>query len=107
MTARKKKATAVERKKTRSPFHPIEQSQVVREPHQPAALMEFITTLEGELEYREAMLEFQNEWCDHPKSKQEAISTRYCPQAASYNHVLRCNECGILRSRAGRAGIRG
>lgn len=92
--------------KKRSPFHPEEQARILREPKPPSALMEFIMSLEGEVEYAEALREYQNEWCDHPKAEQEVISTLYMLSEGRFIHELRCGECGIIRQRSGRAHAR-
>lgn len=89
--------------KRRSPLHPIELAHVIREDRIPTPLMEFILSLEGELEYREALIEFQNEWCDHPKDHQIVSSTLYEPNKERYEHTMKCEECGILLHRSGRA----
>lgn len=91
------------KKKPLSPLHPVIQTQIVREQKERSLLMEFISTVEGEMEYREAILEFQEEWCDHPADDQEVISTRYAPTADHYEHRLMCNVCGRLVIRQGRA----
>lgn len=89
--------------KKRSPLHPVELSQIVRDARPPTPLMEFIVSLEGEMEYLEALREFQTEWCDHPKNRQEVSSTLYEPHKDRYEHSLRCMDCGIIRPRSGRA----
>ena len=85
------------------PMHPVSHAQYVREDRQPSALMEFITSLEGEMEYLDALREFQEEWCDHPATRQETSTTLYTPGDDRYEHTLKCLECGILRKRSGRA----
>jgi hypothetical protein len=85
------------------PMHPVSHAQYIREDRQPSALMEFIVSLEGELEYLDALREFQEEWCDHPKTRQEVASTLYVPGEDKYEHSLKCLECGVLRKRSGRA----
>jgi hypothetical protein len=86
-----------------SPLHPVSQTQFIREERPPTALMQFIVSLEGELEYLDAIREFQEEWCDHPAEKQTISSTMYAPSSQQYSHTLKCNECGLLRHRSGRA----
>jgi len=88
--------------KKRSPMHPIEHTQYIREDRVPTPLMEFIISLEGELEYLEAIREFQSEWCNHPKIQQTVSSTIYAPDAQRYEHILKCECCGLLRHRNGR-----
>jgi hypothetical protein len=67
-------------------------------------LAEFVISLEGELPYREALLEYQENWCEHPATsrKWEVISTRYAPMANTYEHVVRCTECGKVKYKNGR-----
>jgi len=67
-------------------------------------LAEFVLSLEDEIPYREAVLEYQENWCEHPASsnKWEVISTNYQPLADSYEHVVRCRECGKTKYRNGR-----
>lgn len=89
-------------KKKRSPFHPEEQARTLREPRQPSALMEFILSLDGEIEYREALIEFQNEWCDHPGYAQEAVTVFAAPFEGRFEYELRCQECGLIRRKKGR-----
>lgn len=96
---------AAVKKKARSPFHPEEQAKILREPKPPSALMEFIMSLDGEVEYAEALREYQNEWCEHAKEEQEVISTLYLISEGRYIHELRCDECGIIRQRSGRASV--
>lgn len=85
------------------PMHPVSHAQYVREDRPPTPLMEFIHSLDGEMEYLEAVREFQNEWCDHPAGRQEVASTLYLPGDDRYEHSLKCNDCGVLRKRSGRA----
>ena len=97
--SRKRKSTS----KKLSPLHPISLAHVIREDRIPTPLMEFIVSLEGELEYLPALREFQNEWCEHPANHQSISSTLYEPHKERYEHTLKCEDCGILRHRTGRA----
>lgn len=103
ISTRDRKKLAKKKKQKRRVLHPIDVSQLIREPRPPSPLMEFIHSLDGELEYREAIIEFQNEWCDHPASHQTVSTTLYAPSAERYEYDLKCEDCGIIRRRQGRA----
>jgi hypothetical protein len=67
-------------------------------------LAEFVISLEDEVPYHEAVIEYQENWCEHPATspKWEVISTNYQPLANLYEHVVRCSECGKVKYKNGR-----
>ena len=90
-------------KAKRSPLHPLEQTQYIRADRPPTPLMEFIRSLNGEIEYLEAIREFQEVWCIHPKAHRSVASTLYAPNAERYEHMMKCEDCGLIMRRNGRA----
>lgn len=66
-------------------------------------LAEFVLSCEDEVPYLDAVREYQEEWCEHPRW--DVISTNYQPLADSYEHALRCDECGKVKYKNGRARV--
>ena len=64
-------------------------------------MAEFILSLEDEVPYLDAVREYQDEWCDHPKW--EVISTEYTISQTHTRHTVRCRDCGKHKVKNGKA----
>lgn len=73
-----------------------------REPEPLSPLAAFINSLEGELDYIAAVVEFQENWCDHKPKRQMLLSVTACPGEERFEYTLTCIDCGIERKRQGR-----
>lgn len=72
----------------------------VPEPLSPFAA--FYVSLEDEVPYREALQEFQSEWCPHPAKRQAVLSIHAHPVEERFEYTITCEDCGIERLRKGR-----
>lgn len=65
-------------------------------------LAQFVISCEGEIPVNEAIREYQQEWCDHPKSEQLLISTIARPIEGQFEYTVSCLECGRNKIYQGR-----
>lgn len=81
------------------PLH-VQQGRIP-EGHSP--LLDFIMSCNGEVGTEEAIREYQQEWCDHPRKKQKVLTMISFPTEERFEHEIVCQECGLIRQRKGRA----
>lgn len=73
-----------------------------RVPEGLSPLAEFIHSCEGEISHEEALKEYQEEWCEHPRKMRRLISTIAQPFAGLWSYEVACDECGQLKRLKGR-----
>lgn len=64
-------------------------------------LAEFVLSCEDEIPYLDAIREYQNDWCEHPAWR--TVATNYQPYHEHYSYFRRCEECGLVEKKNGRA----
>jgi hypothetical protein len=67
-------------------------------------LLDFILSCEGEVTMQEAIKDYQDNWCDHPRQQRYLISTMITPGEERAEHTVACGECGRHRVYQGRPG---
>lgn len=73
-----------------------------RIPGEPSLLIAFIESCEGEIPTDEAIREFQEEWCSHPRSKFSLAATQGSPSDEDFTYIRVCGECGQLQTKKGK-----
>ena len=73
-----------------------------RKPNGLSPLAEFIASCEDEVEVIDAVREYQQEWCEHPKKLQRLHATISEPLADRFEYVQECGECGLLKTKQGK-----
>lgn len=91
----------IDRKKQRGFILPLHAQ--LRTPEGLSPLAEFIRSCGKEVSAEEAIHEYQQEWCDHPRKEQRVISSFAEPGAERFEYNIACGECGLIRPRKGRA----
>lgn len=89
------------REKVRQPFR-LPMGFEPREPNGLSPLAEFVASCEGEVSPEEAIREYQEEWCEHPRKCQRLVATIAEPDAERFQYTVQCDECGIHKIRKGR-----
>lgn len=73
-----------------------------RIPREPSPLMEFIESCGGEVSDLEAIHEFQEHWCDHPRSAMSLQGLMPSLDPENVYYTRRCNQCGKVKELKGR-----
>lgn len=99
----RKKRRPGEKPQRKSKLLKLPQFPDPREPARLSPLAQFLTSLEGEgIDPGEAIREFQEDWCDHSKSKAKLVATEQNPGEDDFRYIRGCGECGKLFHKKGR-----
>lgn len=74
----------------------------LRTPNGYTALTDFILSCEGEVPVEEAIKDFQENWCDHPRSKRQLVATIAEPAEERFEYTVACEICGRHKQYKGR-----
>lgn len=74
----------------------------LRTPDPRSPLYEFLASLNGEIPLHEAIKEFQDEWCKHPRQARVLLTTIALPYQERFEYEWGCSECGVIKTRKGR-----
>lgn len=73
-----------------------------REPEGLSPLAAFLGSCEGEVPILEAVREFQQYWCDHPRRQQSVLDNRGSMVEQDFNYDRLCKQCGKITTLQGR-----
>lgn len=91
-----------EKPKRKSKLRPLEWWKDPRVPTGHKNLTVFLHSLDKTTTVEEAIREYQDEWCTHPKIEQTLISTVAFGVEERYEYTVGCGECGRLKTYKGR-----
>jgi hypothetical protein len=91
-----------EKPKRRAKTRPLSPFSDPRVPTGHSNLTAFLLSCDTSTTVEEAVREYQNEWCEHPRKLRVLISTVTAPSEERYEYTVACAECGRHKMYQGR-----